>query len=51
VPGTAFFASGRTSAYVRASFSVLGDEETDEAVRRLGVVIREARGKNVDRPT
>jgi len=43
LPGTAFFANGRRTPYVRASFSVLNDEDTDEAVRRLSVVIKEAR--------
>lgn len=45
LPGTSFFANGRRSAYVRASFSVLNDEDTDEALRRLAEVVREARGE------
>jgi tryptophan aminotransferase len=45
LPGTVFFANGRRSAYVRASFSMLDDEKTDEALRRLGEVVREARGE------
>lgn len=43
LPGTSFFAHGRTTAYVRASVSMLNDEDTDEAIRRLAVVVREAR--------
>ncbi|KAF8300129.1 PLP-dependent transferase [Clavulina sp. PMI_390] len=46
-PGGSFFAGGRRSAYVRAAFSVLTDEETDEALRRLAEVVREARGELV----
>ena len=45
LPGTSFFANGGRSAYVRASFSVLNDEDTDEALRRLAEVVREARGE------
>lgn len=45
LPGTSFFANGRRSAYVRASFSVLNDEDTDEALRRLAEVVREVRGE------
>ncbi|KAF8340328.1 pyridoxal phosphate-dependent transferase [Cantharellus anzutake] len=43
LPGTVFFAIGRKTAYVRVSFSVLNDADTWEAVRRLSVVVREAR--------
>jgi tryptophan aminotransferase len=45
LPGTSFIANGGRSAYVRASFSVLNDEDTDEALRRLAEVVREARGE------
>lgn len=45
LPGTAFFASGKRTAYVRASFSMLDDANTDEALRRLGEVVREARNE------
>ncbi|KAG8913036.1 hypothetical protein FRC00_003209 [Tulasnella sp. 408] len=41
LPGTSFFTNGRTSAYVRASFSVLPEEHFDEAMRRLAAVVRE----------
>lgn len=44
LPGTTFFASGKRSAYVRASFSILNDQDADEALRRLGEIVREARG-------
>ncbi|KAG6914741.1 hypothetical protein DXG01_015652 [Tephrocybe rancida] len=43
LPGTAFLPNGRKSAYVRASFSLLGEEDVDEALRRLAKVIRDAR--------
>lgn len=33
--GNSFIPSGRKTAYVRASFSVLSEEEIDEALRRL----------------
>ncbi|KAF8322648.1 TdiD protein [Clavulina sp. PMI_390] len=45
LPGTVFFASGKRTAYVRASFSVLNDEDTDEALRRLGEVVKQARAE------
>lgn len=45
LPGTSFFVNGGRSAYVRASFSMLNDEDTDEALRRLSVVVKEARGE------
>lgn len=35
LPGTVFLPNGRTSAYVRAAFSLLSAEEVDEALRRL----------------
>ncbi|KAG8960044.1 hypothetical protein FRC03_007121 [Tulasnella sp. 419] len=41
LPGTAFFPNGQTTAYVRASFSLLSPEEVDEALRRLALVIKE----------
>lgn len=44
LPGTVFFANGRRSAHVRTSFSMLDDEKTDEALRRLGEVVRQACG-------
>lgn len=44
LPGTAFLPNGRKTAYVRASFSLLGDADIDEALRRLGSVVAEARG-------
>jgi len=43
LPGTVFLPNGRKSAYVRASFSLLSEEDVDEAVRRLKEVILEAR--------
>jgi tryptophan aminotransferase len=41
VPGTAFYPSGRKSAYVRAAFSLLEDGLVDEALGRLASVVRE----------
>ncbi|KAG8953049.1 hypothetical protein FRC04_002996 [Tulasnella sp. 424] len=41
LPGASFFANGRTSAYVRACFSVLAEEDFDEAMRRLAAVVKE----------
>ncbi|KAG8981199.1 hypothetical protein FRC05_004100 [Tulasnella sp. 425] len=50
LPGTSFFTNGRTSAYVRASFSVLPEEQFDEAMRRLAAIIKEVR-KEAERET
>lgn len=47
LPGTSCFANGRRSAYIRASFVVLNDEDTDEALRRLAEVVRETRGEKL----
>lgn len=47
LPGTVFLPNGRKTAYVRASFSILGDAEIDEALRRLGSVVLAARGGSV----
>ncbi|CCL98644.1 uncharacterized protein FIBRA_00646 [Fibroporia radiculosa] len=43
IPGTVFLPSGRKSAYVRTSFSILPAEQVDEALRRLRDVILDAR--------
>jgi len=43
LPGKVFLSNGRKTAYVRASFSLLSDEDVDEALRRLSEVIAEAR--------
>jgi len=40
LPGTVFLPNGRKSAFVRASFSLLGGEEVDEALRRLSETIK-----------
>lgn len=45
LPGSDFFADERKSSYVRASFSMLNEEDTEEAMRRLAEVVREARGE------
>ncbi|QRV87153.1 aminotransferase class I and II protein [Ceratobasidium sp. AG-Ba] len=47
VPGTAFYPSGRKSAYVRAAFSLVDKQDADEALRRLAEVVKEA--MNVDK--
>lgn len=43
LPGTVFLPSGRKTAYVRASFSLLPAEQVEEALKRLRAVILEAR--------
>ncbi|KAI0733586.1 PLP-dependent transferase [Fomitopsis betulina] len=43
LPGTVFLPRGGKTAYVRASFSLLGEEEVDEAVKRLRETILEVR--------
>ena len=45
LPGTVFMPKGRKTAYVRASFSLLSEEDVEEALRRLREVILEARGE------
>ena len=43
LPGTVFLPRGGKTAYVRASFSLLGEEDVEEAVKRLRETILEAR--------
>lgn len=43
LPGTVFLPSGRKTAYVRASFSLLPPDEVNEALKRLKVAIIDAR--------
>ena len=45
LPGTVFLPSGRKTAYVRASFSLLPEHEVEEALRRLRAVLLKARGE------
>jgi tryptophan aminotransferase len=45
LPGTVFLPSGRKTGYVRAAFSLLEEDEVDEAVRRLRDAVIEARGE------
>ncbi|KAF8577771.1 PLP-dependent transferase [Ramaria rubella] len=40
LPGTVFLPNGTKTAYVRASFSLLEKDQVNEALRRLGEVIR-----------
>jgi len=40
LPGGVFFAGGRRSAFVRASYSLLEEDEVDEALKRLAEVVR-----------
>ena len=43
LPGTVCLPSGRKTTYVRASFSLLPEDQVDEALRRLRETILEAR--------
>jgi len=43
LPGAIFLPDGRKTAYVRASFSLLSEEEMNEGLRRLRITILEAR--------
>ena len=43
LPGTSFLATGGKTAYVRASFSLSGPEDVEEALRRLKVTILQER--------
>jgi tryptophan aminotransferase len=43
LPGTVFLPDGRNTAYVRASFSLIDEEDAEEACRRLAETVREAR--------
>ena len=43
LPGTVFLPNSARSAYVRASFSLLEEEQVNEALRRLRVVILKER--------
>ncbi|KAI0298051.1 PLP-dependent transferase [Multifurca ochricompacta] len=43
LPGTVFLPNGAPTAYVRAAFSLLEEEQVDEALRRLSVVLLEER--------
>ncbi|KAF7289656.1 Aminotran-1-2 domain-containing protein [Mycena chlorophos] len=42
LPGSVFLPDGRKTGYVRAAFSLLGEEEVDEALRRLALAVRDA---------
>lgn len=44
LPGTVFLPNGRTTAYVRAAFSVLAEKEVNEALKRLRDTILSVRG-------
>lgn len=41
LPGATSYVDGRSTARVRVCFSMLSDEATDEAIRRLAVVLRD----------
>lgn len=43
LPGTVFLPNGSKTPYVRASFSLLAEEEVEEAVKRLRKTILEVR--------
>ena len=44
LPGTVFLPNGRETAYVRASFSLLAEDQVEEAVKRLRDTLLEVRG-------
>ncbi|KAJ7111908.1 PLP-dependent transferase [Mycena epipterygia] len=44
LPGTVFLPNGRTTAYVRAAFSLLAEQEVNEALKRLRDTILSVRG-------
>lgn len=43
LPGTVFLPNGRKTAYVRASFSLAGEEDVNEAVQRIRLAIIDSR--------
>ncbi|KAK0469533.1 pyridoxal phosphate-dependent transferase [Desarmillaria tabescens] len=47
LPGTVFLPNGRKTAYVRASFSAVGEEDAEEGIKRLRDAILDARAKSV----
>ncbi|KAK2459881.1 hypothetical protein APHAL10511_008081 [Amanita phalloides] len=44
LPGTVFMPNGRKTGYVRASFSIVGEDEVEEGLKRLRETILESRG-------
>lgn len=44
LPGTVFLPNGRKTAYVRASFSLVGEDDVEEAVKRLREAVVESAG-------
>jgi len=45
LPGTHFLPNGRATPYVRASFSLTGEEDVDRAVQRIREAILDARAE------
>ena len=45
MPGTVFIPNGAKTAHVRAAFSLLEEQEVNEALRRLRLVILKERGE------
>jgi len=45
LPGTIFLPNGKKTAYVRASFSLLEEDQVNEALRRLAEVLRNGQQK------
>jgi tryptophan aminotransferase len=43
LPGTVFLPDGRKTAYVRASFSLLEEDQVEEACHRLAETVRDTR--------
>jgi len=47
LPGTVFLPNGRPTPYVRASFSVPGEKDVNEALRRLREAVLEANAESI----
>ena len=41
LPGKTFFVLGRATPYVRCAFSLLEEDEVNEALRRLAAVVKD----------
>ena len=46
LPGAVFYPNVRKSAYVRASFSLLPEDQVEEALKRLRKVLLQVRGES-----
>jgi tryptophan aminotransferase len=45
LPGTAFLPDGRKTAYCRASFSLVSEEDINEGLKRLRSIVLQARSE------